>query len=336
MQTSVNRFSAGLAVAGAGILTLGLVTAPAGVDAAVAPSEFRAVRLAAVTASEISNVVIGIAPTVAAAVVPPSLGSAAAAAAAAASAAANSADATTSTAAATASASVPASVMDTLTSIVTRLAWISADVAIGGAYLVIGPAIWFVLTPVTFPFTGLGTVLTGCQVSNCFSQAALNFFTIPFVPAGFALNQAVAQAQALVQDLTTLFTGIFGGAAATSTATATAAATSSARTASVADTSSADPSSTNPPNYSTGTGAGLRARSSAAVRAAATAAVTPKSVAAGAVDAGSAPGADVAISGTDTTSAATPATKSVNAGITAKKDATDAPGSHGVGGSRRN
>ena len=55
MHTSVKPCTLCLAVAGAGILTLGLVTPPMGVDAALSHGEIRAVRLAAVEASAISN-----------------------------------------------------------------------------------------------------------------------------------------------------------------------------------------------------------------------------------------------------------------------------------------
>jgi len=60
MYTSVRPYTAGLAAASAGILTLSLVTAPPDMGIAVPRAEVHAARLAAVTAADISTAVVKI------------------------------------------------------------------------------------------------------------------------------------------------------------------------------------------------------------------------------------------------------------------------------------
>lgn len=64
MYTPVRPYTAGLAAASAGILTLSLVTAPPNIDVAVSPAEVHAVQLAAVTAADIPTVAVNAAASV--------------------------------------------------------------------------------------------------------------------------------------------------------------------------------------------------------------------------------------------------------------------------------
>jgi hypothetical protein len=266
MQTSVSPCTAGLAFAGAGILTLSLLTATAGADAAVPHGEVHAVQLAAVTASAISIDVVGTADALTRVVPHSSLTYAAAATSPSATPvvhpAATTADAT---------AANPGT-------IVMGIAGIAADVAVGVAGFAVFAPIWYLLVPITFPLTYLATAVSGC-VYNCFSNAAISFWTAPFAIPEFAFQQASALAAALIQSLT-----VPAAAAVATTST----------TATVADS---------PP------------RVGATTQADATPGVARDALPAEAVDAvdASLPPRGAAVADTNTVTATTPAAKAVDA-----------------------
>lgn len=326
MQTSVNPCTAGLAFAGAGILTLGLVSAPAAMHAAVPQSQVQ-VRLAALTRSGINTALLDTA--VALGTVPPpdpahtaaattTLGSSASASA---------------TASATSVTDILKSVTTILKSVATRILGATADFAVGGLVLVIVPTVWFVLTPITFLITGVGTVAIGCQVTDCFSKAAVNFFTIPFVPTAFAWGQGVGQLKALVSDITSFFTGAAAvpAAAGTKAAAATAAATEpQAPVTNQSDPTRATSAAETVTAPAVGGPRARLARQSATLPAVTSVPSTaPAATAVATIDVSPATGTASATDSTST-SDSSPA-KAVTGGDTAKK-----PASHRVGSIRRN
>jgi hypothetical protein len=319
MHTAVNPYTSRLAVAGAGILTLGLVTAPPNVDAAVSHREVHAVQLAGVTAINMAAVDTAAART--APVTPTGVAQAATGTSSSASPVALSA--TTAKAAATSAASVTTTITSAITTIATGVFGIAADVTVGAALLVVVPTIWFLLFPVTFILTGFATVvLSGCGVNQCFTQAAENFLLAPFVPTALALQQAFQQATNIVAQLGVLFNG--AAAAPAARAVSSAAVTAAASPATDSSATDTDP----------------RSRVRAIARPHADLRVKPQSVstkgavdttdAVDAVEAKSAPRA-AAVADSDNTPNSTP-TRSVKAGKTGTKApahrAADSVGKH--------
>jgi hypothetical protein len=197
MHTSVKPCTLCLAVAGAGILTLGLVTPPVGVDAAVSHGEIRAVQLAAVNASMTSNDAIATADALTRAVTRYSLPSAAAATSA-------------STIQVNQLAANPiATITTALQIIASRTAGIAADLTLGVAAFAVVAPLWWLASPLTFPLTLFATALSTPDVNyclqNCFTIAAENWLAFPLIIPATVFTQAYQQAQALVQNLLGLF-----------------------------------------------------------------------------------------------------------------------------------
>ena len=254
MQTTVNPCSAVLAVAGAGILSLSLMTAPPSTSAATARTEFHAVQLAAVTASAISNAVLDTAADLTSAVTVPSQTPAAGRT--------SSADSAVSTSAAATASITPDGV-------VLGILGILANVAVGTLLLAIDVPLWYLLAPVTFTLAGLVTVIGGCSAATCWTSAASNFLAFPFIAPGLALQQAFSLASSLIQQIFAPITSLAGAAAAKSASAASAtpaAATRNGSDSATPTTSDADavaPSSANGAGHSKRV-AGPRSRASAA------------------------------------------------------------------------
>jgi hypothetical protein len=307
MQTSVNPCSAVLAVAGAGILSLSLVTAPSSVGVVASRNEVHAVQLAAITASSISNVVLDTAADLTSAV---ALSSQAPAAAAR-----SSADSTASTSAAATASVTPAD-------IATGVIGILADVAVGVVLLAIDVPLWYLLAPVTFTLTGLVTVIGGCSAATCFTSAATNFVVFPFIAPALALQQAASVATALFQQIFAPITSLTGAAAAKSASSTAAAAipdTSGTAAAATPDTADAGAVAASPADDAVNSKgvAGLRTRASAA------SGVKPNSADASVIDNGDSTPAPSASAVSDgNSSPAAPAAKAPGSGKSGRKGVT--------------
>jgi hypothetical protein len=191
MSTSVHPYTVGLAAASAGIITLGLVSAPLPtVDAAVSRTEVHAVQLAAVTSAQISAAVVNTA-ALASAVTPPS---------------------PTHTAAATTPPASPV-VHPTPTSAETTtptpaqlIQGIITNFALGTLF-VVGSPLWYLAAPLTFTLAAFISAFPGWPIGQ---NVALAWLTLPF-------DAALGYFRYAAEDLQQLFAPPTAAASASST-----------------------------------------------------------------------------------------------------------------------